>query len=384
MHHRDTLDEASIAQIFFQQGHIKLQVGEKRKALDFFRKSLDIRPVNADSLRAVADIHEARGDWDDVVHYRRRLVEVMPEGVERFQALVSVAEVLGDRLNNHRAAVEIYEDVLAQDPENKLVLGKLLGLHEAASNWPAAVETLTKLAELEDNGTRKAKYWCGVATIQQKYQNDKFMAVRSFDYALDADPNLLRAFEAIDHILTTERDYERQDRYYRKMLKRAMDHQLDDALVFSLAKNLGEINRTRLQRYDEAIKAFGIAASRRPDDQGVHQILAQLYELNDETDKAVERYQMLIARDPKNIESYRSLKRLFMESDRYDEAWCVCQVLCFLNKASQDDQVFYEKYRADAEASEPADRADHWQPWVRRRVGTSTCSCSSCTCDGHA
>ena len=81
---------------------------------------------------------------------------------------------------------------------------------------------------------------------------------------------------------------------------------------------------------------------------------------------------MLIARDPKNIESYRSLKRLFMESDRYDEAWCVCQVLCFLNKASQDDQVFYEKYRSRTlkQASQPIG-PDHGSSWVtRRRVST--------------
>ena len=92
------------------------------------------------------------------------------------------------------------------------------------------METLTQLAELEDNATRKAKYWCGVATIQQKYLDDRFMAVRSFDNALEADPSMLRAFQAIDQLLTEDKDYERQDRYYRKMLKRATDHQLDDAL----------------------------------------------------------------------------------------------------------------------------------------------------------
>ena len=70
VHHRDSLGETGAATIFHQQGHIKLQVGEKRKALDFFRKALDIDPNHIQSLRSVAAIHEGRGDWEDVVHYR--------------------------------------------------------------------------------------------------------------------------------------------------------------------------------------------------------------------------------------------------------------------------------------------------------------------------
>ena len=222
----------------------------------------------------------------------------------------------------------------------------MLGLHETAGDWNAAVDVLTQLAEIEDNPTRKAKYWCGVATIQQKYLKDRFMAVRSFDHALDADPTMLRAFEAIDQVLTEEKDYERQDRYYRKMLKRAMERQLDDKLIFSIAKNLGEINRSRLKRYDEAAKAYNIALSRRPDDHGTMTILAELYRLDGQTDKAIDQFNTLIKADPKNIEYYRSLKGLYLEANKVDEAWCVAQVLCFLQKASSEDRSFYEKHRS--------------------------------------
>ena len=76
VHHRDTLDDDQAAQMYNRQGFIKLQVGEKRKALDFFRKSLDSNPQYRESLIAVSEIHESRGDWDDVVHYRRRLIDM--------------------------------------------------------------------------------------------------------------------------------------------------------------------------------------------------------------------------------------------------------------------------------------------------------------------
>ncbi|MEE2757898.1 MAG: tetratricopeptide repeat protein [Myxococcota bacterium] len=345
VHHRENLDEARTADIFNRQGIIKLSVGEKRKALDFFRKALDVDPQHRPSLLAVANIHEGRGDWEDVVHYKRRVVDLLEPGIERTETRVVIGDILGSKLNNPKAALEIYQSLLDEEPGSKMLLGKMLGLHELAKNWTAAVDTLTQLAELEDNAARKAKYWCGVATIQQRYLEDRFLAVRSFDNALDADPTMLRAFEAIDQMLTEDRDYERQDRYYRKMLKRAMESQLDDKLIFSLAKNLGEINRSRLKRFDEAAKAYKIALTRKPDDPGITQILAQLYELDDDSSQAINQYQTLIQQDPKNIENYRTLKRLYMEADMLDEAWCVTQVLCFLDKASQEDRAFFEKYR---------------------------------------
>ena len=87
------------------------------------------------------------------------------------------------------------------------------------------------------------KQSCGVSVHQQQTLDDRFTAVRSFDKALDYDPTYLEAFEAIANILNQDRDYVRQDRYYRKMLKRALENQLEK-LVFTLSTGLGEINRT--------------------------------------------------------------------------------------------------------------------------------------------
>lgn len=346
VHHRDSLDEAAVVGIFHQQGQIKLKLGERRKALDFFRKALEIDPQNTEILKALIDLHEARNDWEDVIHYRRQVAALIDDPGERFQALVGIGDILAEQMNNARLAVDAYNDALDAQPGSRLVLGKLIGLHEAAENWPAMVDVLSQLAEQETNPQRKSKYWCGVATLQREKLRDNFIAVRSFDKGLEADPGNLRAFQAIDQILTEERDYERQDRYYRKMLKRATEASLDDGLVFSLAKNLGEINRTRLERFGEAIKAYKIALTKKPDDAGTHGILAELYEREDQIEKAIAQHYTLINLNPRSVESYQELRRLFMDVGKYDEAWCVCQVLVFLNQASQDERLFYEKYRS--------------------------------------
>jgi tetratricopeptide (TPR) repeat protein len=346
VHHRENLSENDVVEIFYRQGQIKLKVGERRKALDFFKKALDIEPRSVTVLRAVVDLHEKQGDWEDVIHYRRALLALDTDANERFTSLVTIGDILREHLRNVPKAVEAYKEALGVQADSRLVLSKLLDLYQEARQWNEAVEILTRLAELERDLSRQSKYYYTIGVIQRDELKDNFQAVRTLDKALDADPSMLKSFQAIDQILTTERDYERQDRYYRKMLKRAMETKLDDKLVITLAKGLGEINRTRLKKYEEAIKAYKIALTKAPDDLQVHTIVAELFELNDQPEKAIAEHYKMIELNPRNVESYQQVRRLFMESGRYDEAWCVCQVLSYLGHANADERAFFEKYRS--------------------------------------
>ena len=86
--------------------------------------------------------------------------------------------------------------------------------------------------------------------------------------------------------------------------------------------------------------------TKQPEDLQAHTIIAELYELNDEVDKAIAEHYRMIELNPRSIESYQQIRRLFMESGKYDEAWCVCQVLSYLGHANPDERAFFEKYRS--------------------------------------
>lgn len=345
-HHRDSLTPSKSATIYQHLGRIKSQQGEMRKALDFFRKALDVDAESVDTQRALIELHSERGDWNDVVHYQRSLLDVLTEKADRFELLIGLAETHFAHLDQARMAIECLGQARELNPDSRIVLGKLMELHEKTEDWGALVQVLQHLAELETEGSRKAKLWCAIAVHQQQHLEDRFTAVRSFDKALDFDPSFLEAFEAIANILNQDRDYARQDRYYRKMLKRALENKLDDKLVFTLGKGLGEINRTRLKNYSEAIKAYKIALVRKPDDIDTHQIIAQLYELEDDSESAIAQYAKLLRHDPRSVETYRNMKKLYLELGRFDEAWCVCQALCFLQVANDEEKELFAKRRA--------------------------------------
>ncbi|MFN3201894.1 MAG: tetratricopeptide repeat protein [Bradymonadia bacterium] len=375
VHHRDRLSETDIAGIFARQGGIKLRLGERRKALDFFHKALDLQPESQEILEAIIDLHEKQGQWPEVIAYRRQMQPLLEERAQ-YESVVKIADIYRGKLNRPDKAVEAYQEALSLQPTSKVVLGKLLDLYEQNKQWSEAVGILTQLAEMETDTKRQAKYYYAIAVIQRDELKDHFVAVRTFDKALDADPSLLKAFAAIDQILTRDREYERQDRYYRKMLKRAMEHRLDDKLVVNLAKNLGEINRTRLRKYSEAAKAYKIALTRDPNDTDCHVILAELYELSGEKEKAVEEQYKLIDLDPTKPEPYQHLRKLFYDMGRFDEAWCICQVLTYLGRANESEKEFYNRYRSKTlTQARKSMEAEHWNmiyhPDESRRLAES-------------
>jgi hypothetical protein len=77
------------------------------------------------------------------------------------------------------------------------------------------------------------------------------------------------------------------------------------------------------------------------------EILAELYLVAgpDYTDKAVEQHMRMLKNEPFKYDSYKALRKIYMDSHQYDKTWCVCNTLAFLKKADADEMQFYEQYK---------------------------------------
>ena len=49
--------------------------------------------------------------------------------------------------------------------------------------------------------------------------------------------------------------------------------------------------------------------------------------------------------EPFKYDSYKALRRIYMDSHQYDKTWCLCNTLAFLKKADPDELQFYEQYK---------------------------------------
>src|SRR5258707_14373191 len=78
-----------------------------------------------------------------------------------------------------------------------------------------------------------------------------------------------------------------------------------------------------------------------------HDLLDDLYLQGgrDRIDKAIAEHQLLVARSPDRLASYRALGKLYRDSGALDKQWCVAATLAFLRKADPELVQFYEHHR---------------------------------------
>ena len=357
VHHRDSQKESEIVDIFYRLGNIKLKQGERKKALNMFEKALEIEATHRPTLQAVIDLQQGSNDWEAVIHAKRQLLSIAEEP-EKVKLLDEIGDTYHKQLNNGQKAITAYLEALEVRPGNHVILHKVLDLYSETKQWKKAVEIINQIAELEKDPIRRGKYYHAGARIMRDEVKSTDEAIDMFNQALDqyfAAPErvtetnfaeYLKAFEAIDKICTGKKDFKTQERNYRKMLKRmpATGH---DTIKVALWHALGEIYRTRLKEFNAAIQAFEVAASLDPNNAARHEILAELYVMAgpDFSQKAVHEHMVLIKRDPFRVDSYKALRKIYMDTRQYDKAWCMCSALAFLQRADADEMAFYEQYK---------------------------------------
>jgi tetratricopeptide (TPR) repeat protein len=301
-----------------------------------------------------------------VVHAKRGLMQTAQEK-ERVQLLSEIGSIYYEKLQNPQKATAAYIEALEAAPEDHQLLQKILDLYTETKQWKKVVETIERFVALESDPIRSGAYHHAAATICRDELKSLDEAVEYYGKALDSFfsepaklneqmlPRALKSFEAIDKVLTTKRDRKAQERAYRAMLKRLPQQPMPvfQKLQVGLLDGLGEIYRSRLKQYQSAAGAFEIAQSMDPDNamraDGTDraEILAELYLVAgpDYTEKAVQQHMKMLRKEPFKYDSYKALRKIYMDSHQYDKTWCVCNTLAFLKKADPDELQFFEQYK---------------------------------------
>jgi golgin subfamily B member 1 len=364
--HRDGQEEADVVRIYNRLGMVRQALGERKKALNMFEKALEIDPTHRETLQAVIDLQQQQGDWEAVIHAKRGLIATSKDK-ERTQLLDEIAGIYDQKLQNPQKATAAYLEALEFSPEDHQLLQKLLDIYTNTKQWKKVVETIERFIALESDTVRRGAYYHAAATVCRDELKSLDDAVDYYNKALDnffanpeklpesMIPRALKSFEAIDKVLTTKRDWKAQERAYRDMIKR-MPKQgtpVFHKIQVGLFDGLGEIYRSRLKHYQSASQAYEIAQQLDPknelraDGTDRAEILAELYLVSgpEYTDKAVEQHMRMLRNEPFKYDSYKALRRIYMEAHQYDKTWCVCNTLAFLKKADPDELQFYEQYK---------------------------------------
>src|SRR5690606_21741680 len=140
-----------------------------------------------------------------------------------------------------------------------------------------AIHIIDRIVEIEKDPVRRSRYNYTAAVLLRDEVQAHDEPIDRFNMVLDDEPGMLKAFQAIDTMLTRSKDWKTLERAYRKMLKR-LPPDGQEPLKVTLWSNLAEIYRTRLQDFKSAVAAYEVAAKLEPDNVQRHMQMAELYE----------------------------------------------------------------------------------------------------------
>jgi tetratricopeptide (TPR) repeat protein len=374
--HVTALEPAVLVGVYRRLAEIQTTLGKIAQAVLFHRKVLELEPHHRGTLQDLVELELGRGRVDEAIAHLRGLVTLV-DPPERVPYLERIGDLYRDKLRNSPRAMSAYLEGLELEAGNRRLLQRLLDLQSSAGQWRAATETIERFLHHETDPGKRAAYYLASAEIRRTELRDKPGALDAYDRALGEmfreDPLTpatrargLDTFRLIDELVTADHNWRRLEQSYLRMVKRVPK---DDPVLLPLWHALGEIYRTRLKQYDNAIRAFEVAHALDPEKQPERaSVLAELYTLvgRKQPERVAERAAKLVEADPEHPDAYRALGRASLAAGKLDEAWCVARALVFLKKANDEEQALYERF-----AAHEADKAtgilddDVWAAAVR-------------------
>jgi tetratricopeptide (TPR) repeat protein len=285
-----------------------------------------------------------KGDHAEWVREQRARIDAAPVA-ERAPLYERMGDVYREKLGSPVQAISCYRSSLQHEPGRRSVLAKLAELYTAHKHWRAAEEALVKLAHTEPTPERRAQFLCRAAGIAGEELDNPVRAAQLLDRALDDVPDMAEAFEALERLLTQERNWQALARLYQRTVRELPTEGGGRALKLRAATGLAELGLKFSKDPKVALRALEAAEVLDPGNADRKAQMAGLYVQAGPAhlDKAIAMHHALVALDPDRLTSYRALADLYRTTGDRDRLWCVAATLSFLRKADEDLREVYER-----------------------------------------
>ena len=318
------------------------------EAAKMARQATVMAPEDLEARILLADVLEHRKDYRGAVEARQKVLESVTSKDERWFGLIrSTALLMFEKLRNPDGASAMLKSALNEDPKNRDILGELLKMHYAAKKYKDVVAVVLQIADLVDDDAQLSRYYLTVAKVYRRELRQLDKAIEYFNKALDHDPKLDDARNALVQVLSEQKDWEGLEKVYKGQIAALPGDASVEAKV-AVFKPMADLYMTKLDKESDAITLYETISTIDPGNLEWDEKLAELYSWNTKVkDKAVATHHRLLNANPNRTDSYRMLYRIFSAAQEPDMAWCAASMLSLLNQASPEERSYYKDYLSE-------------------------------------
>jgi Tfp pilus assembly protein PilF/SAM-dependent methyltransferase len=274
----------------------ELRLGDIPRAIEAWQRIAELEPGSPKVAEALRRLTSRGKMWEQLVVSLETEVAAAGDPITRMQSLKKMAQTYRERQLEPRRAIELYEQVLTENPEDDATLKALGELYEKEGDDAGLAHTLRRTLDLEltrlaGRSANAPKEW-PVAKRSERLNVLRRLAGIYETRLADVD-GVVYACGAILELLAGDRDaLERLER----VLDKANDPRLEQTLEYHAAASTSPAERAKL------LKRLAKLATDRQDDV-----------------RALERWEQTMRASPSDPDALAALRGLYERAERWPE-----------------------------------------------------------------
>ncbi len=332
VHHKRDLDDERICWVHRELGRHYEETDDLEKARHAFEKALQQAADDQLALTGLLRVVGAVGEPADVIEVRRKLIKSLDNDRARSMALVAMGDDWKEKFNDPWRALDTYEEALAEDAENKRALESIAAVARQIGDWRRLSRAYFTLHRLADTPEEQANWLIESSKVARQELWEPEKALAGFRRALDLDPTRLDAFKVVTSLLVDAKDWTGLEAAYLQLIAANQDRdEPDQKLLAVLWQKLGDLYLNHLERQAEALTAYDQASDLMPQNQGLHEQVAELAEGDaDHADVALSHLHAMRELDPSRIDVLDRIGRVHLRRKEVDPAFCYLRTYAYL------------------------------------------------------
>ena len=277
----------------------ELRLGDIPRAIEAWNRIGELEPNSAKVAEALRRLHSRAKMWDQLVTSLEHDVAIAPEPRARTSALRKMAQTYRERQIEPRRAIELYEEIVAHNPDDDATLKALAELYEKEGDDAGLAATVRRQLDIEaDRLALSQGKPVGVpldwppGKRAERLTVLRRLAILSETRLADVE-GVVYACGAVLELLTGDRDA--LDRLER-VLEKANDPRLEQTLEYHAAASTSPAERAKL------LRRLAKLATDRGDELA-----------------ALERWEQTLRASPADPEARAALSEIYQRAERWPE-----------------------------------------------------------------
>jgi len=354
--------KADYARAYYNAGAIYVSKKELDKAMDYFKKFLELKPSypnNVEACITIAFLYFFKYDNKSADEYLKKVIEYSPEKAE---ASYDIGDIYYDRIKNAEKAEEYFKLAIELKPDFADAYSYLGTISRDKYDYAKAIEYYEKAIQLKPNSKTEYSALHGIGTayfykqdfdkaieyykkIKEEdanvYFNIGLAYLRKHDYdksmeylkkVVELKPAHVKAYRTIGSIYSIKRNYTKAIEFYEAAIK--LDPKVDAYI------SIGTAYYKKLD-YDKALEYWEKAIKYQPEDKAeIYDLIGGIYFYKKDYDRAIEYLSKAISLNSDKVlpYAYNNIGEVYFFKQEYDNAIEYCK------KAIDLDSAMYESY----------------------------------------